>query len=153
MRVRIFELVAAAFISSLVAAACTQPAAQPASSRVVVNKTPTCGCCEKWVEHMRSAGFAVEVRNMSDTSAEREKAGVPPELSSCHTAVVDGYAVEGHVPADLVKKMLKERPKIAGLAVGGMPIGSPGMEQPGFEEAYEVTAFDKSGKRFVYARR
>jgi hypothetical protein len=102
---------------------------------------------------MRNAGFVVEVRNMSDTSAERAKAGVPAELASCHTAVIDGYAVEGHVPADLVKKMLKERPKIAGIAAAGMPVGSPGMEQPGFEEPYEVTAFDKSGKRSVYARR
>jgi hypothetical protein len=138
---------------TLVTASCTEPAAQPASNRLIVNKTPTCGCCEKWVEHMRGAGFVVEVRNMSDTSGEREKAGVPPDLASCHTAVVDGYAVEGHVPADLVKKMLKERPGIAGIAVGGMPVGSPGMEQPGFEEPYDVTAFDKSGKRFVYARR
>jgi hypothetical protein len=133
--------------------ACTQPAAQPASHKLIVNKTPTCGCCEKWVAHMRDAGFTVEVRNMSDTSGEREKAGVPPELSSCHTALVGGYAIEGHVPADLVHKLLKERPKITGLAVGGMPVGSPGMEQPGFEERYEVTAFDRSGKRSVYARR
>jgi hypothetical protein len=102
---------------------------------------------------MRGAGFAVEVRNMSDTSAEREKAGVPIDLASCHTALVGGYAVEGHVPAELVRKVLDERPKIAGLAVGGMPIGSPGMEQPGHEEPFEVIAFDQSGKRFVYATR
>ena len=120
---------------------------------MIVNKTPTCGCCQKWVDHVRAAGFTVEVRNMDDTSGEREKAGVPPELSSCHTALVGGYAIEGHVPADVVQKLLKERPNIAGLAVGGMPIGSPGMEQPGFEQPYNVMAFDRSGKRFVYAKR
>jgi hypothetical protein len=153
MKLRVPERLLALMLASVAVASCTKPSAQPASNLVIVSKTPTCGCCEKWVAHMRDAGFTVEVRNMSDTSGEREKAGVPPELSSCHTALVGGYAIEGHVPADLVHKLLKERPKITGLAVGGMPVGSPGMEQPGFEEPYEVTAFDRSGKRSVYARR
>jgi hypothetical protein len=130
----------------------TTPGATPASVSMVVYKTPTCGCCEKWVTHMRQAGFTVDARNIPDTTAERAKAGVPLDLASCHTGVVDGYAVEGHVPADLVKRMLKERPKIAGIAAPGMPIGSPGMEQPGYNEAYNVMAFDKSGKTSVYER-
>ena len=139
--------------AGLLAAACSTPAAQPSANRVVVSKTPSCGCCAKWVDHMKAAGFEVEVRNMESTTEAREKAGVPIDLASCHTATVDGYALEGHVPSDLVRKMLKERPKIAGLAVAGMPIGSPGMEQPGFQQPYDVTAFDNAGKRFVYARR
>jgi len=125
---------------------------KPASLSMVVYKTPTCGCCEKWVAHMRQAGFTVDARNIPDTTAERAKAGVPVDLASCHTGMVDGYAVEGHVPADVVKRMLKERPKIAGIAAPGMPIGSPGMEQPGYNEPYNVMAFDKSGKTSVYER-
>jgi hypothetical protein len=132
--------------------ACSTPAAQPALPTMVVHKTPTCGCCEKWVSHMRQAGFTLDVRNIDDTTAERAKAGVPSELASCHTGVVDGYAVEGHIPATVVKRMLQERPKIAGIAAPGMPVGSPGMEQPGYGEPYDVIAFDKSGKRSVYER-
>lgn len=142
-----------ALVLSGFSAACSSSDGAPVLQNVLVYKTPTCGCCEKWVAHMRDAGFTVEVRNMDDTSEERAKAGVPIELASCHTAVVDGYAVEGHVPADVVKKMLKERPEIRGIAVAGMPIGSPGMEQGGINQPYNVTAFDKAGSLSVYERR
>jgi hypothetical protein len=132
--------------------ACSAPSAQRALPTMVVHKTPSCGCCEKWVSHLRQAGFTLDVRNIEDTTAERAKAGVPTDLASCHTGVVDGYAVEGHVPAALIKRMLQERPKIAGIAAPGMPVGSPGMEQPGYGEPFDVVAFDASGKRSVYER-
>jgi hypothetical protein len=148
---RMFSIAAMGGLAALLLQACSTPAAGPALPTIVVHKTPTCGCCEKWVSHMRQAGFTMDVRNIDDTSAERAKAGVPMELASCHTGVVDGYAVEGHVPADVVRRMLQERPKIAGIAAPGMPIGSPGMEQPGYAaEPYNVIAFDKSGKTSIY---
>jgi hypothetical protein len=149
---RFSSMVVMAGLVGLSLQACSTPAAQRALPTMVVHKTPTCGCCEKWVSHMRQAGFTLDVRNVEDTSPERAKAGVPVQLASCHTGVVDGYAVEGHVPADVVKRMLQERQKIAGIAAPGMPIGSPGMEQPGYGEPYDVIAFDTSGKRSVYER-
>lgn len=149
---RISSAATAGFLC-LLSYGCSTPVAESALGTVVVYKTPTCGCCEKWVGHIRQAGFTVDARNIEDTSAERAKAGVPLELASCHTGVVGGYAVEGHVPADVVKRMLKERPKIAGIAAPGMPVGSPGMEQPGSNQAYNVIVFDKSGKTSVYERR
>jgi hypothetical protein len=142
-----------ALVLSSLAAGCSTSNGAPVLQNVLVYKTPTCGCCEKWVAHMREAGFPVEVRDMDDTSEERARAGVPIELASCHTAVVDGYAVEGHVPADVVKRMLKERPEIRGIAVAGMPIGSPGMEQPGINQPYNITGFDREGKLTVFDRR
>jgi hypothetical protein len=117
-----------------------------------VHKTPTCGCCADWVKHLRTNGFEVVVHDIPSTAAEQQRLGVPANLQSCHTAEVDGYVIEGHVPADLVRRLLSERPQIAGLAVPGMPAGSPGMEM-GYKEPYEVIAFEKSGRTSVYARR
>ncbi len=119
---------------------------------VVVYKSPTCGCCGKWVEHMRANGFDVTVNNMPDVTPIKDKQGVPAALRSCHTAIVGNYAIEGHVPADVVKKLLKEKPNAAGIAVPGMPMGSPGMEG-GSKDTYNVVLFDKSGKTSVYATR
>ena len=118
-----------------------------------VYKTPTCGCCAKWVEHVKLAGFAPEVHDMPDVSPIKAKVGLPRGLQSCHTALVGGFVVEGHVPADLVQRLLKEQPKIAGVAVPGMPIGSPGMEMGDRKDAYEVIAFTKDGTTSVYAKR
>ena len=121
---------------------------------VTVYKSPTCGCCSGWADQMRRAGFPVEVHEMSDLSGLKADAGVPPRLQSCHTATVGDYVLEGHVPADLVKKMLEEKPEIAGLAVPGMPRGSPGMEMPnGAKDAYDVVAFTAEGSSSVYAHR
>lgn len=121
---------------------------------VVVYKTPTCGCCSKWVDHMREAGFTVKATDLEDLSPIKQQFGVAQENRSCHTAVVGGYVVEGHVPADLVRKMLTEKPEIAGIAVPGMPVGSPGMEVEGRPaDRYQVIAFDKQGNRTVYAER
>jgi len=117
---------------------------------VLVYKSPTCGCCTGWVEHMRAAGFQVETRDIRDLMAVKIDAGVPTAMSSCHTALIDGYTVEGHVPADEVKRMLAERPDVAGIGVPGMPTGSPGMEGPG-AKPYEVLSWDHEGKAAVYA--
>jgi hypothetical protein len=125
-------------------------AAKPVAIKVY--KTPQCGCCKGWIQHLKANGFQVEAIDMPDLSMVKEKYGVKPALQSCHTAVVNGYVVEGHVPADVIQKLIKEHPAVAGLAVPGMPAGSPGMEGA-IKQAYEVYTFDKSGKSKVYARR
>jgi hypothetical protein len=130
-------------------------AQQPAPTPVSVFKSPTCGCCAKWNDHLTAAGFAVTSKDETDMNAVKDQRGVPTAVRSCHTAVVAGYVLEGHVPADVVKKLLRERPAgVVGLAVPGMPVGSPGMEAPdGRKDAYDVVAFDKSGKTSVYAKK
>jgi hypothetical protein len=121
---------------------------------VTVYKTPTCGCCSKWVDHMKSNGFDVKAIDMEDVAPIKRSNGVPPKMESCHTALVGGYVVEGHVPADAVQRMLREKPAIAGIAAPGMPVGSPGMEVPNVKpEAYSVMAFDKAGKATLYEKR
>ncbi len=136
--------------------------AQPASKRAVagaalppmtVYKDPNCGCCTEWVSHVRKAGFVVTVRDTADMSSVKASFGVPSALESCHTARVGAYAIEGHVPADLIQKLLREQPVARGLAVPGMPMGSPGMEQGAQKDAYDVVLFDKAGKTRVYASR
>jgi hypothetical protein len=122
--------------------------------RMVVYKSPTCGCCGKWVQHVRDAGYDVQTVDVDDVTPYKTKYGVPYELASCHTGVVEGYAIEGHVPADLIDRLLKERPKNArALAVPGMPLGSPGMEVPGRKDAYDVILIDTKGRRSVFAKR
>lgn len=109
---------------------------------VSVSKDPSCGCCGAWVEHIESAGFPVSVVETTELDAVKRRLGVPPELASCHTAEVAGYVVEGHVPAAALQRLLSERPAATGLAVPGMPIGSPGMEVPGVEpELFNVVLF------------
>ena len=127
--------------------------AQSAPTSITVYKTATCGCCSKWVDHLRTHNFDVRAIDVEDIAAVKRTYGVPPELGSCHTAVVGGYVVEGHVPGEAVARMLRERPAIAGLTVPGMPIGSPGMEVPGRSEPYEILSFDRAGKSQVYERR
>jgi hypothetical protein len=120
---------------------------------VLVHKSPTCGCCMAWVEHMRQAGFAVEVRNSDDLDPVKERLGVPDKQRSCHTAEVGGYFVEGHVPADDVKRLLAQKPAARGIAVPGMPLGSPGMEVPGRPAMpYVVELVGKDGKVTPYAK-
>ena len=126
---------------------------KPAGPLVEVFKTPTCGCCSQWVEHMRKNGFTVRTTDLNDLTEVKKSRLVPDQVQSCHTAVVNGYVVEGHVPAADVQRMLKEKPGIAGIAVGGMPAGSPGMDYPGVTpQAYNVMSFDKSGATRVYAK-
>lgn len=136
------------------AALLSTAAAQPANVPVTVYKSATCGCCAKWNDHMKAAGFAVTSNDLPDVTPMKDKNGVPQQTRSCHTALVGGYVVEGHVPADVVKKLLRERPAIVGIAAPGMPVGSPGMEMPdGRKDAYQIVAFDKAGKTSVYATR
>jgi hypothetical protein len=119
---------------------------------VVVNKTPTCGCCGKWVKHLQAAGFTVEVNDLENLAPIKERVGVPYSLGSCHTAEVGGYFVEGHVPAEDVKRLLKEKPAAKGLTVPAMPAGSPGMEVPsGKVDRYDVLLVGKDGKTSVFA--
>lgn len=133
-------------------AAGTVPAFADAPPAMTVYKDPSCGCCTKWVEHVRANGFTVATRDLSDLTEVKKTFGVPDALSACHTATVGAYVVEGHVPADLIHRMLRDKPKIAGLAVAGMPSGSPGMEG-GAKEPYDVLAFQHNGSTSVYARR
>jgi hypothetical protein len=116
-----------------------------AGPQMTVYKTPTCGCCGKWVDHMKANGFDVKVMEVPNTAEYRQKAGVPQKMASCHTAFVNGYAVEGHVPAADVQRLLKTKLKAKGLAVPGMPLGSPGMEQGPNRQAYSVLLFDEKG--------
>lgn len=122
------------------------------ATEVTVYKSPTCGCCQKWVEHMKANGFTVKAIDTEDVVKHKIANGVPYELGSCHTAIVGGYTIEGHVPAGDIKRLLKGRPPVRGLAVPGMPIGSPGMEQGAHKDKYDVLTFDKQGKTSVYAR-
>ena len=120
---------------------------------VVVHKSPSCGCCVAWVEHMQHAGFVVEVRNVDNLDPVKTRVGVPAGKGSCHTAEVGGYFVEGHVPADDVKRLLAERPDAKGLTVPGMPMGSPGMEVPdGRVQAYTVELVGREGATSAYAQ-
>ena len=119
---------------------------------IKVYKTPQCGCCKGWVQHLRDNGFQVETMDMPDLSMIKQKYGVKPELQACHTAIVNGYVVEGHVPADVILRFLKEHPAVAGIAVAGMPSGSPGMEG-GSKQAYNVLTFDRAGHTKVYAHK
>lgn len=139
-----------------VVALITLPGAPSTSAEpveIVVYKTLACGCCQKWVDYLRDSGMEVSVVNVSNTQAIQSRVGVPRRLGSCHTAVVGNYWVEGHVPADLIKRLLQEQPKnIRGIAVPGMPAGSPGMESPN-PVRYHVLAYDSEGNTTVYATR
>ena len=149
-RRKFLESVAVASVGVLAA---TRHAGAATLPPVTVYKSPSCGCCGEWVKHMEKAGFKVKVILMEDLTKVKRDAGVPGSVESCHTAFAGGYVLEGHVPADLVKKALDEKPKITGLAVAGMVIGSPGMEQGSQKQPYDVVAFTRGAIPTVYARR
>ena len=117
---------------------------------ITVYKDPGCGCCKSWIEHLIKHGYRVDAKDTPDMTGIKRGLGVPDALSACHTAVVNGYLIEGHVPAADIARLLKEKPKVAGLAVPGMPMGSPGMEGPRTQH-YQVLSFDKTGKTKVFA--
>ncbi len=120
--------------------------------QITVYKAAGCGCCHEWITHLEQNGFAVVAHDVPGTGPYRERYGVPRALASCHTAVIDGYAIEGHVPAQEIKRLIAEKPKARGLSVPGMPIGSPGMEIKGERrDAFDVVLFDDAGGRSVYA--
>jgi hypothetical protein len=131
------------------------PAMAMKPTKLTVYKSPTCGCCHNWVEHMKTNGFAVEAHDVSEArlAEVKDTAGVPSKLRSCHIALAGVYAFEGHVPADLVTKVVTEKPKLVGLAVPRMPVGSPGMEVGNRRDPYAVVAFTRDGKTWVYANR
>ncbi len=112
---------------------------------IQVFKSPTCGCCSMWVDHLADSGFRVDAKDVADLDAMKRMAGVPGHLQACHTALVDGYIIEGHIPATAIKRLLARRPAIRGLAVPGMPAGSPGMPSP-MPEPYDVIAFSDAGE-------
>ena len=123
------------------------PAAWADNAKVVVYKSPTCGCCEKWVAHLRANGFAVQTRDTAQMSLVKDRHNLPRDMRSCHTAEIGGYVVEGHVPAADIKRLLHEQPDAEGLAVPGMPLGSPGMEVDDRRQAYTVWLLDPEGNR------
>ena len=124
--------------------------AAEAIPKMVVTKDPTCGCCSAWIDHMRTAGFPVDIIENANLNRVKARLGVPRELASCHTAEVAGFVVEGHVPASAVKRLLDEKPDARGLAVPGMPVGSPGMEVKGeAPDFYDVILFGSAGQRVV----
>ena len=129
-------------------------AQRPAAQTMEVYKSPTCGCCAKWADHVKQAGFTVKVTELDDQALDalKNKQGVPRTAQSCHTGLVGGYVIEGHVPAAEISRLLKEKPAIQGIAVGGMPVGSPGMEVAGAAlQPYNVVTFDKQGAVKVYS--
>ncbi|HET7189373.1 MAG TPA: DUF411 domain-containing protein [Gemmatimonadaceae bacterium] len=124
-----------------------------ATPAITVYKDPSCGCCTKWVEHLRAAGLRPTVRDRSDMDALKDSLGVPASLRSCHTAVAGKFVIEGHVPADDLKRLVARAPKgVLGIAVPDMPAGAPGMEMPGRRDRYDVIAFSANGTTSVFAR-
>ncbi len=141
-------------VGGLAVAAPSLAVTAPAWARppMKVHRDPNCGCCEAWVAHVRKAGFEARIEVSDDIDAVKQRLGVPAALASCHTAEIDGFLLEGHVPAEIIARLLAERPAIHGLAVPGMPIGSPGMETPGTApEPFQVIAFADDGRMSVFA--
>jgi hypothetical protein len=120
------------------------------NQEITVYRSPSCGCCGVWIEHMKKHGFQITDIKTEDMEAIKQKYNVPKELTSCHTAVIDGYVMEGHIPADDIKRFLVGKPQFQGLAVAGMPIGSPGMESAKIKQPFTVFAFDHQGKTTVF---
>jgi len=124
---------------------------QALATEVTMYKDPNCGCCGDWAKHLNREGFTVIEKTSSDMGGVKSEYGVPSRLASCHTALIDGYIIEGHVPADDIKRLLKERPDVVGLTAPGMPMKSPGMQAEGLPpKNYDVLSFDKNGKTAVY---
>lgn len=136
-------------MKALLALLLALPLVAHAAATIEVYKTATCGCCVKWIQHLEANGFKVKAHNVEDTSVVRQKLGMPEQYGSCHTAKVGSYVIEGHVPAPEIKKLLADKPAAKGLAVPGMPLGSPGMEAP-TSDAYDVLLVKKDGSSKVF---
>jgi hypothetical protein len=139
-----------AIAAGIAAAAIPAFAAKPLP-QVEVFKSPSCGCCGAWVDHLKATGFPVKVNDVTDTTAARKRYGMPDWFGSCHTAIVDGYVVEGHVPAAEIRRLLALKPAAVGIAVPGMPPGSPGMEVGDRKDPYDVFLIDRRGRETVFA--
>ena len=122
-----------------------------AGSEITVYKSATCSCCNKWVTHLEQNGFEVKTEDVKNVVQYKIKYGVTPQLASCHTAVINGYTIEGHVPASDIKRLIKEKPAIQGLSVPQMPVGTPGMEQGSRKDPYQVISFDREGRTGVFS--
>ena len=120
--------------------------------KIVAYRNPGCGCCEKWAEQLKAAGFEVSMQDDADLAARRVAAGVPDDLAGCHTALMGNYVIEGHVPLAEIEKLIAEKPAIRGIAVAGMPMGSPGMEMGESRDAYDVVAFAADGTQSIFAK-
>ncbi len=120
------------------------------SKDIVVYKNPECGCCKKWITYLKRNNYNVTEKNTRDVFAEKKRLGVPEKISACHTAVIDGYVIEGHVTHRDIKRLLLLRPDVKGIAVPGMPTGTPGMEKGDIKEKYNVMSFDKKGKINIF---
>jgi hypothetical protein len=142
-----------AFLAGLIlAASFAFPASASESATAEIWKDPNCGCCQAWADHLKTAGFEVRIHETEEMNGVKAMNRVPAELASCHTAKIGGYVIEGHVPASDIMRLLTEKPQVHGLAVPGMPLGSPGMEMPdGEKEAYDVMSFDEGGKAAVWS--
>lgn len=125
-------------------------AAPVLAASLTVYKSPTCGCCEDWISHMQESGFEVKAIDRDNMQSIKQRAGVSSELASCHTALIDGYVIEGHVPATDVRQLLEQKPAVRGLTIPGMPQSAPGMDIPG--TPYEVLSFDRAGNTQVFSR-
>ncbi|RZM82989.1 DUF411 domain-containing protein [Leptolyngbya iicbica LK] len=121
------------------------------AAELTVFRSPTCGCCSLWIDHMKEAGFTVRDEVTEDMTAIKQEYGLPQNLASCHTTIANGYVIEGHIPAADVQRLLTEKPDIAGIAVPGMPIGSPGMESGNYVEPYTVFSFTDTGETAAFA--
>lgn len=135
---------------SLVAVVTSSWAATETPVDVTVHRSPTCSCCEKWVAHMKANNFNVTDIVTDDMQSVKNKFGVSAEMASCHTAIVNGYVVEGHVPANDIKQLLKTKPSVVGISVPGMPTGTPGMEMGDKKDAYDVVSFDEKNQAKVF---
>lgn len=145
-------LVVVALPALMAACGKTPPPASAAPTAMTVHKSPSCGCCTKWMDHVTGQGLATEVQSAPDVLAVQKRLGVPEGLYSCHVAEVGGYLIVGHVPADDIKRLLKDKPAARGIAVPGMPVGSPGMEHDGHVQAYDTVLFQADGTTSLFAR-
>ena len=150
--VRTLAIVTAGLTLTLTTAAVRTPGVTSDAKKptITVYKDPSCGCCKNWIEHLIKHGYRVDAKDTPNMAEIKRTLGVPNAMTSCHTAMVNGYLIEGHVPAADIDQLLSKKPRVAGLAVPGMPMGSPGMEGPR-SQPYKVLAFDKSGKTTVFA--
>ena len=139
------------FLLGIAATPILQTGPSHAAAPIHVYKNPDCGCCSAWVDHLKAAGFAVQVTESPDTSSVRKRFGMPERLAGCHTATLEGYVLEGHVPAADIKRLLAMKPQAIGLAVPGMPVGSPGMEYGDRRDPYKVLLVDRTGRERVFA--
>ncbi len=154
MRKHVFwrYLAAGVMLAGLIPQAACSDSDKPADLEpITVYKSPTCGCCSQWVRHLQDNGFEVEAIDQQNMNSIKSEAGITRQLASCHTAIISGYVIEGHVPAVDIKRLLKERPNVAGLTVPGMPMGSPGMEGSR-QDSYDVLTFSRKGETTVFSR-